>query len=128
MLSLKEAASRMAANVWFKNPFTILAAKKAKPLSTVSSDGVAMLNWTRHQHILNKMPATHESLDKMSIGDLRIVARCFKPYVIEEMRDCTREDLIRFISANQRDIQMYRSLPPLPFGSLPEIETASVSL
>ncbi len=128
MLSLKEAANRMAANVWFKNPFTILAAKRAKPLSSVSSDGVAMLNWVRHQHILNKMPATHESLCSLSIGDLRIIARCFQPYVIEQMRDCTREDLIRFIEGYQRDIEAYRPLPALPFGSLPEIETASVSL
>lgn len=128
MLSLREAASRIAANVWFKNPFTILAAKKAKPLSKVSSDGIAMLNWTRHQHVLNTMPASHESLCEFSIGDLRIIARCFKDYVIEQMRDYTREELIRFIEGRQRDIEAYRPLPPLPFGSLHEIETASVSL
>lgn len=128
MLSLREAASRAVANVWFKNPFIILTAKKAKPLSKVSSDGIAMLNWLRHQHILNNMPATHESLCKQSIGDLRIIARCFKDYVIEEMRDYTREDLIRFIEGRQRDVHAFRPLPPLPFGSLPEIETASVGL
>lgn len=128
MLSLREAANRFAANVWFKNPFTVLAAKKAKPLTKVSSEGIAMLNWTRHQHILNNMPATHESLCELSIGDLRIVARCFKPYVIEQMRDYTREDLIRFIEAHQRDVEAYRPLPPLPFGSLPDIEPTSVSL
>lgn len=128
MLSLREAASRAAANVWFKNPFKILAPKKAKPLSKVSRESLAMLNWARHLHILTNMPATHQSLCQLSIGDLRIIASCFKAYDIEQMRTYTTQDLIRFIEGHQRNVEAYLPLPPLPFGTMPEIETTSVGL
>lgn len=126
MLSLKEAADRKSANTWFINPFRFLLPKKKKSLNEVSSDAVRMLNWMRHYYLLNQLPATTESLDKLTIGDLRLIASIFKPYVQNEMRDATREDFIRFIAGHQRDIEMYRPLEPLPFGSLPELETASI--
>lgn len=122
MLTLKQRAQQMAANVWFKNPFDVLPPKKNKPLSAVSGDAARMLNWTRHYYILNQLPTSIESLSKLSIGDLRLIASHFKPYVQDQMREATQSDLIKFILGHQHDIDMYHPLPPLPFGSLPDIK------
>lgn len=123
MLTLKQYAQRMSANVWFKNPFQILPPKKKKPLSAVSSEAIRMLNWTRHYYILNQLPTSSESLSKLPMGDLRLIACHFKPYIHDQMRDANQDELIKFILGHQHNIEMYHPLEPLPFGSLPDIRS-----
>lgn len=124
MLTLRQRAQQMSPNVWFKNPFQVLLPKKKKPMSDVSSEAKHMLNWTRHYYILNQLPTSLESLSKLPMGDLRLIASHFKPYVHDQMRDANQDELIKFILGHQHNIQMYHPLPTLPFGSLPDIRPA----
>lgn len=117
-------AQQMSPNVWFKNPFQILLPKKKKQTSAITSEARRMLNWTRHYYILNQLPTSLESLSKLPMGDLRLIACHFKPYVHDQMRDANQDELIKFILGHQHNIEMYHPLPALPFGSLPDIKPA----
>lgn len=121
MLSLRQLAEQMSANVWFKNPFNILKPKRTKPMSQISGDAKRMFAWARHYHILNNMPCSIEKLTSLEMGELRLMASLFKAYDYEDMLSYDREMLIQFICGHQNDITQYVTLPPLPFGSFPEL-------
>jgi len=122
MLSLRQLADQMSANIWFKNPFKIQKTKTSKSVKDLALETKSMLLWLRHFYVLHRMPTSLEKLSSLEIGHLRLIASFFKAYDHQEMLSFDKPTLIQFICAHQQDVQQYRPLPPLPFGSLPDLD------
>lgn len=122
MLTLRQLAEQMSANVWFKNPFKIQKAKGSKSAKDLSSEAKRGLTWLRHFYLLHRLPTSIEKLSDLEIGELRLIAKIFKAYDHQEMLGFDRPMLIQFICSHQQDVQQYHPLPPLPYGSLPPLD------
>lgn len=122
MKNIKQLAKEMSSNVWFKNPFESKAPLNLKPTHALPVEAKRLLNWIRCDYFVRHMPMSMSQLTRLSIGDLRTIARLLKPFSQEEMRDYDRSQLIRFIAGHQGDPGNYHALPPLPYGDLPDLE------